>query len=346
METKQYDFFISHSHLDKEIAVNLCKILEAKKRNCWIAPRNVGVGLYSNSIIEGIEKSKALVLLLSENSNNSIPVLNELEAATTNNLMIIPVRIEDVLPTKEMGYYIRTNNWFDNFQPESITDFKKIADELTGNIDSKRTVTQKFTPVKNKSKEFYFKNFTFIFLFLTVILSFFSINSYAMITQQQELIEQQQKIIEQQYLREKERYKNNLKVVSQAEHIKNIAGFKEAIKYFRSKNKNLFYTKYENIKILNFVYSDRKTTNNKIITINNGYNNLNRSEKFHLIIETRPISSNIKILNSKIKYKNNILLDRGIYSIEISGQGYGKKIFNIKIDKDTRLDVDLESIKK
>jgi len=55
-----------------------------------------------------------------------------------------------------------------------------------------------------------------------------------------------------------------------------------------------------------------------------------------------PISAKIKILNIKEKYKNNIYLSKGIYNIEISNNGYSKKIFKIKLDKDSNLTVHLE----
>ena len=331
MEKRRYDIFISHSHIDQEIAVNLCKVLEQQELTCWIAPRNVGVGHYSTSIIEGIENSKALVVLLSSNSNNSTPVLNELESATNNNLMIIPVRIEDVLPTKSIGYYIRTNNWFDNFNPTSMTDFENVAETIKSAIDSNNTITKRFiSPTVNKSKVFSFKTLTFVLLFLLSILSIIYVNSYETNVMQEKTIKRQDKIINQ-YQKLLEANRDNPKTISQAEHIKDIAGYEEAIKYFRSKDKELFYTNYKSIQIINSSKISPDSPDNK---------------KFTLYIKTRPILSNIKIVNSKTEYKNNILLDRDIYTIEISSNGYNKKIFNIKIDKDTRLAIDLESIEE
>ena len=337
MEKKRYDIFISHSHVNQEIALNLCTVLEQKGVSCWIAPRNVGVGHYSSAIVEGIENSKAMVLLLSSHSNNSTPVLNELESATNNNLMIIPVRIEDVLPTKSIGYYIRTNNWFDNFNPTSMTDFENVAETIKSAIDSNNTITKRFiSPTVNKSKVFSFKTLTFVLLFILSILSIAYVNSYATTVMQEKTIKRQDKIINQ-YQKLLEANRDNPKTISQAEHIKDIAGYKEAIKYFKSKDKELFYANYKNI-----LWSG----NGSIITQNNSYGQPILHRKFTLSIKTKPISSNIKIVNSKIKYKNNILVDRGIYTIEISSNGYNKKIFNIKIDKDIHLDVDLESIEE
>ena len=113
-----YDVFISYSSNDKKIAFNLCEALEEKKITCWIAPRNVQMGSYANSIIEGIVKSRLFILIFSSSSNNSRAVLNEVELAVKNNLIIIPLRIEEFSATKPLEYYLISNHWFDIFHPK------------------------------------------------------------------------------------------------------------------------------------------------------------------------------------------------------------------------------------
>jgi ribosomal protein L7Ae-like RNA K-turn-binding protein len=95
----RYDIFISHSSKDGKIAFTLCQALEKEGFICWIAPRNVKVGFpYAKSIVEGIEKSKALVVLFSNNANESTGVLKEIEIANNSKIPIITLRIEDVFP--------------------------------------------------------------------------------------------------------------------------------------------------------------------------------------------------------------------------------------------------------
>ena len=227
------------------------------------------------------------------------------------------------------------------FYPESMTDFGNFVDIIKATIDSNHTITKRFIiPTMKRSQESTFKSFTFVLLFLTFMLSVFSFNSYAMITQQKDLIEQQRKIIEQQYLQEKEKYKNSPKIISQAEHIKDIAGYREAIEYFRSKDKNIFYANYKNTELLYFSgHGMYINDNNK--TMYEGTGSIINT-RFSLNIKTMPISAKIKILNIKEKYKNNIYLSKGIYTIEISSNGYSKKRFNIKIDNDSDMIVKLD----
>lgn len=68
-----HDVFISYSTKDKVIADAICANLENRGIRCWIAPRDILPGKkWGGSIIEAIERSKILVLVLSSNSNKSV----------------------------------------------------------------------------------------------------------------------------------------------------------------------------------------------------------------------------------------------------------------------------------
>ena len=75
----QHDVFISYSHKDKESAATVCGALEAAGVRCWMAPRDVPPGHdWRSSITEAIEGCRAVVLVLSENSNVSPDVHQEI----------------------------------------------------------------------------------------------------------------------------------------------------------------------------------------------------------------------------------------------------------------------------
>jgi len=135
MKNRKYDVFISHSSKDTKIAFTLCEALENKGFICWIAPRNITAGLpYAESIVDGIEKSKTLVVLFSDNSNNSTGVLKEIEIANNTTLPIITLRIEDVFPTKAMKFHILANHWLDAIHPKSVDDFEEFTVEIKNTI--------------------------------------------------------------------------------------------------------------------------------------------------------------------------------------------------------------------
>jgi len=71
----------------------ICATLEAKKINCWIAPRDISAGdSWGGSIIEAIEDARVMVLVYSGNSNSSPQVVREIERAVAKGLALVPVR--------------------------------------------------------------------------------------------------------------------------------------------------------------------------------------------------------------------------------------------------------------
>lgn len=99
--------FVSHSSADGEAAAELAEQLEARGVSCWIAPRDVKPGTnYAGAIIEGIETCDTLALLVSKAANDSEHVQRELERAVDAGKRIIPVRLEDLEPTKGMSYFL------------------------------------------------------------------------------------------------------------------------------------------------------------------------------------------------------------------------------------------------
>ena len=68
-----YDVFIGLSEPDKRVADAVCAALESHEFRCWIAPRDVPPGTeFPKAIIEGIERSGAMVLIFSSHSNDSL----------------------------------------------------------------------------------------------------------------------------------------------------------------------------------------------------------------------------------------------------------------------------------
>ena len=107
-----HDVFISHSSKDKTIANAVCAALEADKIRCWIAPRDIRPGYtWAEAILDAIEKSRIMVLIFSNNSNNSKDVLKELTLAVNCGVIVIPLRTEIVEPKGAMKYYLSDVHW-------------------------------------------------------------------------------------------------------------------------------------------------------------------------------------------------------------------------------------------
>lgn len=88
--------FISHSHVDREVADTLCRTLEEAGMRCWVAPRDVQPGReWRPSIIEAIERCQVMILVFSDEANRSPQVSREVEVAFEEGKTIIPFRIEN-----------------------------------------------------------------------------------------------------------------------------------------------------------------------------------------------------------------------------------------------------------
>ena len=113
-----HDVFISYSSKDKPIADAVCGALEDRRIRCWIAPRDVLPGLpYPEAIIEAIEASRLMVLVFSSNANDSPQVMRKVERAVSKRVPIIPFRIEQVLPSKSLEYFLSSPHRLDALTP-------------------------------------------------------------------------------------------------------------------------------------------------------------------------------------------------------------------------------------
>ena len=108
------DVFISHSSQDKQVADAVCAALEAKNLRCWIAPRDIPAGAsWGAAIVEGIEDSRAMLLVFSEHANSSDQVLRELERAVAKRKPVVPLRIDRGAMRKDFEYFLASCHWLD-----------------------------------------------------------------------------------------------------------------------------------------------------------------------------------------------------------------------------------------
>jgi hypothetical protein len=126
-----FDVFISYSSNDKPTADAACAALEAADIRCWIAPRDINPGReYGESIIDAIEGAKVFVLIFSANANTSPQISREVERAVSKGLVIVPVRIEDVAPSRNLEYFISSPHWLDAFPPPREKYFAKLVQSV------------------------------------------------------------------------------------------------------------------------------------------------------------------------------------------------------------------------
>jgi hypothetical protein len=127
--------FITYSSKDDKVARTICTALENRGLACWISSRNVKPGQnYQEQIVKAIRAAKIMVLVFTTNANNSNEIKKELSLASQNNLIVIPVRIENVPPNEAFAYEFATRQWIDFFDDweNSIT---RLAELIAASLD-------------------------------------------------------------------------------------------------------------------------------------------------------------------------------------------------------------------
>jgi hypothetical protein len=126
-----FDTFISYSQKDKAIADAACATLERAGIRCWIAPRDVPPGSqWAASIVDAIDHCRLLVLIFSSQANISNQIHREVERAVSKGIPIIPLRIEDVLPTSSMEYFLGSIHWLDALTPPLEKHLERLRETV------------------------------------------------------------------------------------------------------------------------------------------------------------------------------------------------------------------------
>ncbi len=137
--------FISHSSRDAAVATEICKLLEQNGTECFIAPRNIRSGReYAEEIVNGIDSSKAMILLMSNAANASPHVLREVERAVSRNIPVLVYKLEDVVLSKSLEYFLMTHQWMNEENKGEYSEILKVVRELEeagqdGNADTADT---------------------------------------------------------------------------------------------------------------------------------------------------------------------------------------------------------------
>jgi hypothetical protein len=127
----RFDTFISYSSADKATADAVCAKLEGIGIRCWIAPRDVVPGReYAAAIIDAIDCCSVMVLIFSADANKSPQIHREIEHAASKGKPIIPLRIEEVIPTESMEYFLGGIHWLDALTPPLERHLQRLAETV------------------------------------------------------------------------------------------------------------------------------------------------------------------------------------------------------------------------
>jgi TIR domain len=136
------EVFVSYSQPDRACAFELVTQLEAGGVGCWIAPRDIAPAAdWAAAIIEAISNARIMVLVFSASSNASPQVRREVERAVHKQVRILPFRIENVLPSQSLEYFLSAAHWLDAFPPPHTPHYKRLCEYLCAGPNTGATAT-------------------------------------------------------------------------------------------------------------------------------------------------------------------------------------------------------------
>jgi tetratricopeptide (TPR) repeat protein len=123
--------FISHAAADRELAQSVCQFLEGQGLGCWLAPRDVPAGSHwAAALMEAIDNSLAIILLLSESSSQSGPVMHEIVQAGSQNKPIFTLKLGPVTLPPRLEFFLAPWHWLDLATMPLDEMLAKLADAL------------------------------------------------------------------------------------------------------------------------------------------------------------------------------------------------------------------------
>ncbi len=127
-----HDVFISYAAPDRHIANAVCARLEQAAIRCWIAPRDVGAGNYPSALVRAITSSRLLVVVVSKGANKLPNVSREVHQAIKKGKVVVPFRVEDVLPSGDLEYLLDITHWLDAITPPLDRHIQLLVAKITG----------------------------------------------------------------------------------------------------------------------------------------------------------------------------------------------------------------------
>ncbi|MBQ6950227.1 MAG: TIR domain-containing protein [Clostridia bacterium] len=102
--------FISYSSKNQAAADAMKKLLEKNNIATWMAPGDIPpASTYAKEINSAIRNCACMVLMLTNDAQNSIWVAKEVERAVHYCKPVLPIQLEDVVLNDEFEFYISTN---------------------------------------------------------------------------------------------------------------------------------------------------------------------------------------------------------------------------------------------
>ena len=141
------DVFISYASQDTPVAYAMVETLEKHGIRCWMAPRDVIPGaLYADEIIQAIDETRVLVLVLSQQAVASAHVGKEIERASSKRRRIIALRTDSAALPRAFEYFLSESQWIDIDSGGIESAAVKLAEAVQRYLAPGSTTESRVTP--------------------------------------------------------------------------------------------------------------------------------------------------------------------------------------------------------
>jgi hypothetical protein len=138
--------FVSYEKSDVGLAGEIRAHLEAGGFACWMAPDDVrGPVPWPEQVEQAIESCDVMLVVVSANASASQHMSREVDLAVEKAKPLLPVRVEDVVPTGTLNYLLRLAQWIDLF-PGSISDHATALQGMVGSMLTDRSLAAEPPP--------------------------------------------------------------------------------------------------------------------------------------------------------------------------------------------------------
>jgi hypothetical protein len=131
------DVFVSYSVPDRDCAFELVSRLEARGLSVWIAPRDISPAAeWAEEIIDAISAARLMLLVFSSHSNASPQVRREVERAVHKQVPVLPFRLEDIVPSKSLEYFLSSQHWLDGFAGPRDVQYERLCSHVVTRLNA------------------------------------------------------------------------------------------------------------------------------------------------------------------------------------------------------------------
>lgn len=139
-----HQIFISYASEDAELAEIAVETIETNGYKCWIAARDIppGTSSYARSITKAIKTSRLMVVVVSQHSNQSEDVLNEITLAKNNKVTRLPFRIDNAPLDDGFEYFFSQAQWLDASEKDRDEAIAELVRAISLRLGSARGASQ------------------------------------------------------------------------------------------------------------------------------------------------------------------------------------------------------------